>query len=137
MTCPASGGAPCSRRHESAEGMRIEASFADRKAAFRFVAELRRLYDIASWPSVEVCGNAGGASVTIDCPGWAADAVIDLVVRFHGEATLPDEANGKARIRRNAPGGDGRPSGDGGPSIARAQPRMPPVMLTAGHRAGR
>ncbi len=55
---------------------------------FRFLAEVRRLYDVSRWSVVEVTPTDEGVVVELAAPSWLTDLVADLATRFGGTVVL-------------------------------------------------
>ncbi len=114
--------------------MPFVACFADPCLPFRFVAEVRRLYDVSRWPTVEVTPTDEGIVVELAAPSWLVNAVADLATRFGGTVVLNNEeavrlrdlareARSHRARRRFAPGEAGwrEPSSCGRRNVAPGQ----------------
>jgi hypothetical protein len=64
--------------------MPVVARFTDPRAPFRFVAEVRRLYDVSGWSTLDVTPTELGVVVELEPPPWLADSLTDLAARFGG-----------------------------------------------------
>lgn len=68
--------------------MPFVARFTDPYLPFRFVAEVRRLYDVSRWTVVDVTETDDGVVVELGAPSWLVDPVADLATRFGGTVVL-------------------------------------------------
>ncbi len=65
--------------------------FADKRAAYGYVAELRRLYDLGRWQDLWVHRTSDGALVEIPLAAWVSVPLSDLTRRFGGWAPAGGE----------------------------------------------
>jgi hypothetical protein len=64
--------------------------FADRRAAYGFVAELRRLYDLERWAELWVYATGDGILVDIPVREMSADPLTTLADRYGGWAPVAE-----------------------------------------------